>query len=237
VGGVNAAAFPQGGFEMSYQAHFELVGEMPLLMHWDNIEGGDVLKEWRQDPRNKNQSVPGDDRSPAWTWQTYLYNDGEFVTIPQDNIMSALMAGGSQLILKRQKTFKELSQSAILIATEHLRFEYGHGKQLSMAAVEAIRELPFAKQAKECESLGFRLFCKRAKIGQAKHVRVRPRFDQWKVSGDLHVISDDLPFDKLEAIFGYAGRAGLCDWRPSSPKRPGPYGMFAAKLSQGKKTK
>lgn len=217
---------------MSYKARFELVGTMPLLMHWDNIEGGDILKEWRQDGKNKNQSVPGDDRSPPWTWTTYLYNDGEFVTIPQDNLMSALMSGGTQVTLKRQKTYKEMSQSAILIATEHLRFEYGDGKQLSLAQVDKIKDLPFAKQAAECEKLGFRLFCKRAKIGTSKHVRVRPRFNTWKVLGELQVINDDLPFDKLELIFDYAGRAGLCDWRPSSPKRPGPYGMFTAKLIQ-----
>lgn len=215
-----------------YKVAFELTGEMPLLMHWDNIEGGDILKDWRQDPKNKNQSVPGDDRSPAWTWTTYLYNDGEFVTIPQDNVMSALMTGGAQVILKRQKTYKEMSQSAVLISTEHLRFEYGDGKQLSLAKVAEIKELPFAKQAEACQKIGFRLFCKRAKIGNSKHVRVRPRFDRWRVSGDLTVINDDLSFDKLELIFQYAGRAGLCDWRPSSPKRPGPYGMFAAKLRQ-----
>jgi hypothetical protein len=217
-----------------YQANFELNGTMPLLMHWDNIEGGDVLKEWRQDTANKNQSVPGDDRSPAWTWHTYLYNDGEHVTIPQDNVMAALMAGGTQVTLKKQKTFKELSQSAILISTEHLKFEYGDGRQLSLKQVEAMRDLPFAKQADECRKLGFRLFCKRAKVGTAKHVRVRPRFEKWRVSGELTVISADLPFDKLELIFGYAGRAGLCDWRPNSPKRPGPYGMFEAKLKQVK---
>jgi hypothetical protein len=219
---------------MTYRVRFELIGEMPLLMHWDNIEGGDILKEWRQDPKNKNQSVPGDDRSPAWTWHTYCYNDGEFITIPQDNVMSALMSGGSQVILKRQKTYKELSQSGILITAEHLPFEYGDGQRLSVAQLEAMRDLPFQKQAEECQRLGFRLFCKRAKIGNSKHVRVRPRFDQWKVSGELQVVSDDLPFDKLELIFNYAGRAGLCDWRPSSPKRPGPYGMFTAKLKQVK---
>lgn len=207
---------------------------MPLLMHWDNIEGGDTLKEWRQDGANKNQSVPGDDRSPAWTWHTYLYNDGENVTIPQDNVMAALMAGGVQVILKKQKTFKELSQSGILIATEHLRFEYADGKQLALADVAAMRDLPFAKQADECRKLGFRLFCKRAKVGNSKHVRVRPRFDEWRVSGELMVVSADLPFDKLELIFNYAGRAGLCDWRPNSPKRPGPYGMFEAKLKKSK---
>jgi hypothetical protein len=219
---------------MTYRVNFELTGEMPLLMHWDNIEGGDLLKEWRQDPKNKNQSVPGDDRSPAWTWHTYLYTDGEFVTIPQDNLMSALMAGGAQVILKRQKTYKELSQSGILIASEHLHLEYGEGKQLTMAQVAAIKELSFSKQAEACQELGFRLFCKRAKIGNSKHVRVRPRFEQWRVTGQLQVISDDLQFDKLELIFNYAGRAGLCDWRPSSPKRPGPYGMFTAKLKQVK---
>lgn len=214
---------------MGYRVAFELVGTMPLLMHWDNIEGGDTLKEWRQSSENKNQSVPGDDRSPAWTWQTYLYHDGEYVAMPQDNVMGALMYGGTQVVLKKQKTFKELSQSAIFIATEHLRFEFG-GKQLPMAKVMEIRELPFSKQAEACQKLGFRLFCKRAKIGTAKHVRVRPRFDNWKVSGELEVTSADLPFDKLELIFGYSGRAGLCDWRPNSPKRPGPYGMFTASL-------
>lgn len=220
---------------MAYKVKFELIGEMPLLMHWDNIEGGDTLKEWRQDPKNKNQSVPGDDRSPGWTWHTYLYRDEEnYVAIPQDNVMSALMAGGTQVILKRQKTYKELSQSAILMATEYLTFEYADGKRLSINQVDAIRDLPFSQQADECQKLGFRLFCKRAKIGNSKHVRVRPRFDRWRVSGELQVISDDLTFDKLELIFNYAGRAGLCDWRPSSPKRPGPYGMFVAKLKQVK---
>lgn len=217
---------------MGYKVAFELLGEMPLLMHWDNIEGGDTLKEWRQDGKNKNQSVPGDDRSPAWTWHTYLYNDGEVVTMPQDNVMSSLMSGGTQVILKRQKTYKELSQSGILISTEHLNFEYGDGKTLTIKQLEAMRDMPFKKQSERCAELGFRLFCKRAKIGNSKHVRVRPRFDRWRVSGELQVISEDLPFEKLELIFNYAGRAGLGDWRPSSPKRPGPYGMYTAKLKQ-----
>lgn len=209
---------------------FELTGIMPLLMHWDNIEGGDELKEWRQSPKNKNQSVPGDDRSPGWTWHTYLYNDGEHVTIPQDNIMATLMYGGAQVILKKQKTFKELSQSAILIDTEHCLFEFSNGKRLPMSTVAKMRDMTFAEQAAKCKELGFRLFIKRAKIGNSKHVRVRPRFDQWKVSGSLTVTSEDLPFTTLETIFNYAGRAGIGDWRPNSPKRPGPYGQYEAKL-------
>lgn len=211
---------------------FELTGIMPLLMHWDNIEGGDELKEWRQNPRNKNQSVPGDDRSPAWTWHTYLYTDGEHVTIPQDNIMATLMYGGAQVILKKQKTFKELSQSAILISTEHCHFEFSDGKRLPMSEVAAMRDMPFKDQLERCKQLGFRLFFKRAKVGNSKHVRVRPRFDAWKVKGELQVMSEDLPFATLETIFNYAGHAGIGDWRPNSPKRPGPYGQYVPKLKQ-----
>ena len=215
---------------MVYKVSFELLGEMPLLMHRDNIEGSELLKEWRQDPKNKNQSVPGDDRTPAWTWATYLYDDGEFVTMPQDNVMRALMTGGTQVILKKQKTFKELSQTAILMATEHLRFEFSNGKQLSMTAVSKMQSLTFPEMLKAAEVAGFRLFCKRAKIGQAKHIRVRPRFDSWKVSGECTITSPDIPLATLQLIFDYAGRAGLGDWRPSSPKSPGPYGMFTTKL-------
>lgn len=214
-----------------YRVKFELVGTMPLLMHRDNIEGGTILQEWRKDGKNKNQSVPGDDRSPGWTWTTYLYEDGEVVTMPQENVMRALMTGATQVILKKQKTYKELSQSAIFMDTEHLRFEYGDGKQLTLHQVDKIKDLKFAEQAEKCEQLGFKLFCKRAKIGTSKHVRVRPRFDKWKVSGELSVRNPDLPFDKLVEIFEYSGAAGLGDWRPSS-KTPGPYGMFVPTLKQ-----
>ena len=88
---------------------FELTGEMPLLMHSDDVEAADELKEWRKDPANKDLSVAGDDRSPAWTWQTYLYSDGEHVTIPGANLMVNLRTAATQIILKKQKTFKELS--------------------------------------------------------------------------------------------------------------------------------
>jgi hypothetical protein len=220
---------------VSYRVQFELTGDMPLLMHWDNIEGGDTLKEWRQDPANKNNSVAGDDRSPAWTWHTYVYNDGEFATVPQDNVMASLMHGGMQVPpwwKTKKQNVKELTQSGIIPASEHFRFEYGKGQQLSIAKLNQIRSLSFAKQAEAAQGFGFRLFCKRATVGMSKHVRVRPRFEQWKVTGELHVIADNLPIEKLELIFFYAGRSGLCDWRPSSPKRPGPYGMFSAKLKE-----
>ena len=35
---------------------------------------------------------------------------------------------------------------------------------------------------------GFMLYVKGAKIGQSKHVRVRPRFDRWSATGTINVI-------------------------------------------------
>ena len=207
---------------------FTLTGEMPLLMHQDDVEASDVLDAWRKAPENKNSSKAGDDRSPAWTWQTYCYSDGEHLTIPSQNLMVCLRQAGAQMILKRQKTFKEISQSGLLIPTEYLRFEVG-GKQIATSSLEAVRERDFSTQADAVRGLGFRLFVKRARIGQAKHIRVRARFDQWSVTGQVQVLVSEITFENLETMFGLAGRVGLGDWRPGC-KTPGPYGMFSAKL-------
>jgi len=211
---------------------FELVGETPLLMHWDNIEGSDMLSEWRKAKENKNFSKAGDDRTPPWTWHTYCYNDGEKVAIPQDVLRGALLYGGTQIIVKGKKTFKELSQRGLLLCGEFLEFSFSDGKQLTILQLDKIKDKPFASQCEWCRENGFRLFVKRASIGSAKHVRVRPRFDKWIVRGVVEVLADEITLDILKEIFEGAGKAGLGDWRPNSPKRPGPYGQFVAKLKK-----
>lgn len=165
---------------------FTLTGEMPLLMHQDDVELADELEAWRKDPAHKNISKAGDDRSPAWTWQTYCYSDGEHLAIPSANIMVCLRSAGTQMILKKQKTFKELTQSGLLITSEFCEFTVG-GKQIAVSDLEDMREKDFKAQANECRKHGFRLFVKRARVGSSKHVRVRPRFDSWQVRGTMPV--------------------------------------------------
>jgi len=213
---------------MTTEFNFELTGIMPLLMHADDIEASDMLQEWRKDPANKNLSVAGDDRSPAWTWQTYCYSDGKHLAMPSENIMVALRQAGSQLILKKQKTFKEISQSGLLITTEHCEFR-ANGKQVPVESIRALRAKTFRDQAEGVQKLGFRLFAKRARVGQAKHVRVRARFDSWSVSGRIQVLVPEITEDILTRLFDLAGRVGLCDWRPGC-KTPGPFGMFTASV-------
>lgn len=211
---------------------FELRGIMPLLMHNDDVEATDLLSAWRKDPANKNSSVAGDDRSPAWTWQTYCYHDGKHLAMPSANIAVCLRQAGTQMILKKQKTFKEMTQSGMLIDTEYCEFLVG-GQRVPIAAVSGMQEETFRVQSDAVRKLGFRLFTKRAAIGQKKHVRVRPRFDDWAVRGTVTVTAGELTFDVLEQIFGIAGRVGLCDWRPGC-KTPGPFGMFTAELKKMK---
>lgn len=201
-----------------------------MLMHADDILGSDELRAWRDDPANKNVSVPGDDRSPSWTWQTYLYRDNEngVVTIPSENLMVCLRSAGTQLTLKGQKTYKEVTQSGIVPESEFFRFE-SRGKQIELAAIDAMRDATFSKQCEAAKALGFVLFAKRAKIGKAKHVRVRARFDSWSLSGALATRDAALTQAVLDKLFELAGRIGLCDWRPGCGK-PGIYGMFNGEI-------
>jgi hypothetical protein len=209
---------------------FELTGQMPILFHHDNVEAADDLKKWRDDPANKGKSVAGDDRSPPWTWMTYLYSDDEHVSMPAENIMVALRKAAAQITMKKQTSFKSASQSGLLIDEEHCEFRGPKGR-VRFADLKKLMDLDFAAQAKRAESFGVRLFVKRAVVERKKHVRVRPRFESWSVAGHIQVIDSTITPAILKQMFDLAGQyAGLGDWRPSAPKSPGPYGRFAAKL-------
>lgn len=209
---------------------FTLTGTQPLLMHHDNIDGCDEVKEWQTDPKNKNVSKAGDDRSPAWTWHSYCYNDGENLVVPSANLMACLKSAGARKTLKKTMTYKEITQTGILIPTEYLRFE-NNGKQVSWREIEAIRDKPFKEQVDLVKEMGFTLFMKRAGIGKSKHVRVRPRFENWTLHGKAEITAQELTFDVLLEIFSLAGPLGLCDWRPGC-KTPGPFGQFEVKLKK-----
>jgi hypothetical protein len=213
------------------RARFTLKGITPLLMHADDVEAAETVKEWQKSPANKNLSVPGDDRSPPWVWQTYLYRDENgMVAMPADNVMVALRQAGAKMTLKRQTTFKAITQSGLLMTDETLEFTNG-GKQISAAAFVESRDAKFADQKKAAERAGFELLVKRAKVGTSKHVRVRPMFRSWAVSGFIQIMAPEITFDSLQMLFDLAGDVGLCDWRPGC-KTPGRFGMFEATVSK-----
>jgi hypothetical protein len=211
-----------------------LTGERDLLLHHDNIDFSERVKKWQKDPANRAKSVAGDDRSPAWSWIGYLYHDKKQLVIPADNLMTVLREGAKRVSTgKRGGTFKSQSQSSILINEESWPLLI-NGESVDWKEVANFGDdEDFEKHQKIAEVLGFELFVKRAKIGNSKHVRVRPRFQNWSCQGTVTILDDTINKETLEMILSQAGRfAGLGDWRPSSPKSPGPFGTFTATLEE-----
>lgn len=212
-----------------------ITGETPLLMHADNIDWADRMEAWKNDKDNRKLSKAGDDRSPAFRWIGALYHDpeAEVVALPVENIMRALMEGAAMVLVpggKGGKTFRAQSQSGIIPRALHWPLVAG-GKTIKTAPIfELMEEKDFAFHAEFAASLGFELFVKRAKVGQSKHIRVRPLFRAWRVVGELAVTDEQITEGVLADILEMAGKyKGLGDWRPSS-KTPGTFGMFKAEL-------
>jgi hypothetical protein len=209
-----------------------LIGARGLLMHKDNIIFAEKAKAWRKDPKNKRDSIAGDDRSPAFSWIGYCYDDGKNLVIDSDNLMTMFREGGSKCPTgKKQETFKKLTQSGMLVN------EIGwpllvDGAPIPWSAIKSFEnEEDFSKHEELAKSFGFELFIKRAKIGKAKHVRVRPKFEKWSATGTITVFNQEITLDVLRNILNCAGTlCGICDWRPSSPMAPGPWGTFTSEI-------
>lgn len=213
----------------------EIVGQMPLLMHKDDVEAADEVSAERDRIKEEQGKLfkGGDDRVPAWVWMTYLYHDGVNVGIPFDNVKAAIAWGARKVPQgNRGSNYERDVQGLIDFDDLFLKFTYGDGKTLAMADVVKLRDLPFRAQAEAAKKLGFSLFVKRAAVAGRKHVRVRARFETWRCGGVFEVHDDSiLTREILDKIVKHAGRGGACDWRASS-KRPGPYGRFEAKITK-----
>ena len=212
---------------------FVLDGVTPLLMHRDDVDAAEAVSLWRD--KNKGKMSPGSDKTPSWTWQTYLYTDGTKVCMPTEIIMAALRNAGSSVTFKKQKTLKSVSQSGLLIRDEFLRFTFGENRnqELFVADLPPL-DATYEQNVTFAAKTGFQLFVKRAVVGMAKHIRVRPRFNPWRVTGIVEVIEDTITDDMVRSLFSAACNLGLCDWRPGSKRSPGNFGIFTANLEKVK---
>jgi hypothetical protein len=206
-------------------------GLTPLLMHHDDITFSEKVQAWTKDPANKGNSTAGDDRTPPWTWIGYLYHDTKHLGMPSDNLMTMLREGGVKVIKKGKETYKKQTQSGIMLDQQQFELLID-GKPVKMDAIKnLVGNMDFTEHIVLAESLGFELLVKRAKVGQAKHVRVRPMFRQWTLQGSLTVLDEELSGltePMLQTILDQSGAlCGLGDWRPSSGKS-GTFGRFEA---------
>lgn len=216
-----------------YSARYEvtLKGETGLLPHRDNITFGEKVKAWQKNPANKSLTRPGDDRTPAWTWLGYTYDDGVHMTIDADNIMTMLRDGGQKCPAPKGKgSLKAATQSGIIV--NEIGWPIVGSKGIvPMKEISALsEESDFTRHEAVAKRLGFELFVKRVRIGAQKHIRVRPLFMPWSVVGTITVLDETLTKDVLHNLLTMAGRfSGLCDYRPGSPKS-GRFGCFTVSL-------
>lgn len=210
-----------------------LTGTTPLLMHWDNIEWADQMDAWKNDPANRKDSRAGDDRSPAWRWIGSCYHDGKNITIPSDNLMRSMMEGGAMVPVpggKNGKTFKAQTQSGMMVSESDWPVLVGGAPILFSEIAPLMKVTEFAEHKATADRLGFMLFVKRAKVGASKHIRVRPRFNEWSARGTVTVWDKQITDAVLADVLRYAGQyKGLGDWRPGG-KTPGSFGMFTAEI-------
>lgn len=212
-------------------------GPTSMLMHADDVPASGRLDKARRGAKSKGQkSVAGDDRSPVWSWKTYLYTDGSNIVIPTSSLSKCLMEGGSQFTLKGKKTLKQATMSSLAWEEESLPLHIDNKRMLTSADIDSFDDgAEFETHEARAKKLGFILDVRRAAVGTSKHVRVRPRFPAgWWVEGTLDVLHPDLISQStLQDLFDYCGpMVGLMDWRPSAPKKPGPHGKFLARVTR-----
>ena len=211
-------------------------GRSPLLMHQDNLEHQDEMKEWIADPDNKKKSVPGDDRTPGFTWLGALYQENGLVVLMSEMLTKCLINAGAKLIKKGNTSYKSSIASAVFLDEAAYPLLVG-GKEVQMkATLDKLKgEMNYVRHCQEVAKHGFKLFAKRSTVGNKKHVRVRPLFKEWACVVTGEVDTDELPKEVFERITEIAGkRVGVGDWRPSSKISPGTYGTFATELKFGK---
>jgi len=211
----------------------EMTGVTPVIFHNDNLSWSEQIKKWCDDPNNKKFSVAGDDRTPAWRWIGYSYFDKGVMCVPADNLMTLLREGGAKCPTgKKGATYKRQTQSGLVVNEVAWPLIGPKGTVLQSDVETLVGNNDFPDHEKFADDHGFFLFVKRAKIGTAKHVRVRPRFDSWSASGTITVLDETITKDVLTNILTQAGiYCGLGDWRPSSPKSPGAFGKFSVKVT------
>ena len=205
--------------------HVKMTGLTPILMHFDNIEAQDA-----EQARGKSGGKAGDDRHPADRWKTYLYLSDKEVVMPSQNVLASLLKVGSSISIGGKKTLKAASQG-VLFDDIYLTFRTGANlKPVKRGDVEAI-EGDFNEQRRGARGLGFDVQVAPVRVNGKRHIRTRPMFSMWSVEGDFTIGDVDLTLPRLKEMFSLAGiKAGLGDWRPGSPSKPGPYGRFSAEV-------
>lgn len=173
----------------------EIQGLQPLLMN--SPAGVDPTNELNKQlkkitSKRGNKKTPSDLEEQDWLeFQLKLYWNGQFVYVPDDAILGAIVAGA-----RANKRGQE-----------------------TLAGVDPVeREIPLIyKGPKAPKALYEAKFVDRRSAGvmKARVMRVRPRFNEWALAFALRVADDLISPDHIKEAIEIAGAyKGLLDFRP-----------------------
>jgi hypothetical protein len=157
--------------------------------------------------------------------------DETHIVMPAENLLGALLKAGAGIGIGKMKTLKAASQS-IFFTDFYIPLKVS-GKTISRKDVMEIGG-DFKEQQASALKLGFSLFVKPVNVNNKSHVRVRPRFENWSLTATFETDNTDLlaGTDRIESIWEGAGKCGVGDWRPNSPRKPGMYGVFTTSVKR-----
>ena len=138
---------------------------------------------------------------------------------------------GSSSSIGGKKTLKAASQG-VGFTSLFLEFFVGDKKKVKIQRTNILDiSGSFEDQRRAGQPLGMEILVTPCRVNGKRHIRTRPMFPMWEVRGEFDTSDDDLTLPRLREMFTLAGtKAGLGDWRPGSPSKPGAYGRFTAKV-------
>lgn len=162
------------------------------------------------DPKSRITTKDSANYADEWIKGTYLNNEDQ-VVMPWTNLAACLFDGAKGM--KKGKTaLTRVVYTSLAIAEPESLLLY-NGKPIT---IEDIRKNNW-------------LHICGAVISGRRIDRVRTMIPSgWEITFPILVKEEGtLTLGDIKSILDNAGlRAGLGDWRPSSPKKPGPYGVF-----------
>lgn len=183
-------------------------GTQPLLLHKYTVASVSDPKARMVKTRDSNSYVD------EWRKGTYTDEDGLLV-IPHLNIMACLFDGAKGMKIGKKAVTRTVYTSLVISPVKPQIQWSEDGKKYTTIHID---EIP-----------------KRAWLHTSGAVVMGRRIDRirtmippgWVVPFNVLTKDDALGESDIRAIVVNAGKfAGMGDWRPSSPKKPGPYGVF-----------
>lgn len=186
---------------------FKMSGVAPLLMHNERLaDPTDPVARAMKEVTAKRKKTDSDyERLAFLEWTGSLYTT-EPLTVAQDEIVKGgvlaipgKMIEGFLIKAGKQRRQGDAFKAGVFVEEEYIPLDIP-GKVTNLNALWRDRNF---RDVRGC------------KVGQAKVMRTRPRFNTWALSGELTYIPDVINERDIKEAFEVAGRlCALGDYRP-----------------------